>query len=248
MANSRFEYVREFERYREGSLMPNTWIVVRVDGNGFSDFVKKHGFKKPMDQRGVDLMEECAALLCHKFRDVRLAFGQSDEYSFVLPKSCQLWKRREAKILSSFASYFASCFVFLWTRYFPNVALLEPPTFDSRCVCFPSDLNLRDYLSWRQADTHINHLLNSCFWALVQHQNKSPKEAQMAINGTSSAEKHEILFQSGINYNNEPAQWRKGTTLYWSAKTATEKSALARAYVDIIGEEFWKENGFLLRN
>lgn len=36
MAKSRFEYVREFESYTDPSLLPNTWIVVRVDGNGFT--------------------------------------------------------------------------------------------------------------------------------------------------------------------------------------------------------------------
>ena len=27
-----------------------------------------------------------------------------------------------------------------------------PPTFDARVVLYPSEQNLRDYLSWRQAD------------------------------------------------------------------------------------------------
>lgn len=30
--------------------------------------------------------------------------------------------------------------------------LQYPPTFDCRLVCYPSEKNLRDYLSWRQAD------------------------------------------------------------------------------------------------
>jgi tRNA(His) guanylyltransferase len=33
MANSKYEYVRDFEI--DDSLLRNTWIVVRIDGRGF---------------------------------------------------------------------------------------------------------------------------------------------------------------------------------------------------------------------
>ena len=33
MAKSRFEYVKLFEK--DDSLLPNTWIIVRLDGRGF---------------------------------------------------------------------------------------------------------------------------------------------------------------------------------------------------------------------
>jgi tRNA(His) guanylyltransferase len=34
MANSRFEYVKAFEQ--SDKLLQNTWIVVRIDGRGFT--------------------------------------------------------------------------------------------------------------------------------------------------------------------------------------------------------------------
>ena len=244
MANTKFQYVRDFER--ETCLLQSTWLVIRVDGNGFSDFVKAHKLEKPMDQRGVDLMVACARAVCRTYRDVRLAFGQSDEFSFVLGRDSMLWKRREAKLVSCFASLFASSFVFLWKDFFPNQPLLEAPSFDARAICFPLDRHLRDYLSWRQADTHINHLLNCCYWALVDKKKMEPAEAQRTINGTTSAQKHEILFDSGINYNNQPEQYRKGTVLFWTRKTPETKSVLEQASVDIIQDDFWKENAHLL--
>jgi hypothetical protein len=36
MANSKYEYVKDFER--EDVLMRNTWIVVRIDGRGFHKY------------------------------------------------------------------------------------------------------------------------------------------------------------------------------------------------------------------
>lgn len=35
--NCRYEYVRNFER--DEILLPNTWIVVRIDGRGFHKYV-----------------------------------------------------------------------------------------------------------------------------------------------------------------------------------------------------------------
>lgn len=56
MANSRFEYVKKFEL--DDSLLPDTWIVVRLDGRGFHKFSDVHGFEKPNDVRALYLMNE----------------------------------------------------------------------------------------------------------------------------------------------------------------------------------------------
>ncbi len=44
----------------------------------------------------------------------------------------------------------------------------------------PPDATLRDYLSWRQADTHIKNQYNTCFWALVG-AGRTPQEAQAEL-------------------------------------------------------------------
>ena len=74
--------------------------------------------------------------------------------------------------------------------------------------------HLRDYLSWRQVDTHINNLYNTCFWALRQNEKVTGPEATQALCGTSSGDKNELLFSKyGINYNNEDQMFRKGTLI-----------------------------------
>lgn len=50
MANSRFDYVRNFEG--DDTILPNCWIVVRVDGKAFHKFTQKHDFDKPNDDNG----------------------------------------------------------------------------------------------------------------------------------------------------------------------------------------------------
>ena len=79
--------------------------------------------------------------------------------------------------------------------------------------------NIRDYISWRQADTHINNLYNTCFWALVLRGNETTTSAEKILNGSLSSDKNEILFSRfGINYNNEPEIFKKGSIVIRETK------------------------------
>lgn len=50
-------------------------------------------------------------------------------------------------------STFTAYYVHLWGKFFQDKELSTPlPTFDGRAVCYPAVGNLRDYMSWRQAD------------------------------------------------------------------------------------------------
>lgn len=86
--------------------------------------------------------------------DISLAYGVSDEYSFVFHKNSQLFDRRSSKLVSTVVSTFTAFYVHLWPTFFPDTPLTASPmpTFDGRAVCYPSIQNLRDYLSWRQVD------------------------------------------------------------------------------------------------
>lgn len=43
-------------------------------------FTDAHGFAKPNDERGLKLMDHAAMDLMKEYKDVVLAFGESDEY------------------------------------------------------------------------------------------------------------------------------------------------------------------------
>lgn len=43
-------------------------------------FTDAHGFAKPNDERGLKLMDHAAMDLMREYKDVVLAFGESDEY------------------------------------------------------------------------------------------------------------------------------------------------------------------------
>ena len=126
-------------------------------------------------------------------------------------------------------------------------------------VCYPSDASLRDYLSWRQADCHINNQYNVCFWALVQRGGLSREAAQARLAGTLTADKNELLFsQFSLNYAALPDAHRKGSlvrrlTAPEASKTREDGTAVMRPrtrvvvqHVDIIGDAFWRDNAALL--
>ncbi|NXW43056.1 THG1 guanylyltransferase, partial [Nyctiprogne leucopyga] len=260
MAKSKFEYVRDFEA--DDTCLPNCWIVVRLDGRNFHRFAEQHEFKKPNDDRALQLMTKCAQTVMQELEDIAIAYGQSDEYSFVFKKKSRWFKRRASKFMTHVVSQFASSYVFYWKDYFKDQKLLYPPGFDGRIVLYPSNQNIKDYLSWRQADCHINNLYNTVFWMLVQRSGLTPVQAQDRLQGTLAGDKNEILFSEfNINYNNEPLMYRKGTVLIWQkiGEVMTKKTKLPKEaeekevevtrtrtkvvplHCDIIGDQFWED-------
>ncbi|CAE7205666.1 unnamed protein product [Rhizoctonia solani] len=212
MANTRFQYVRSFEL--PDPLLPNTHLVLRIDGHAFHKFSDAHEFRKPNDERALQLMDKAAQTVMEEYPDIVLGFGESDEFSFLFKKSTKLYNRRQSKILSMLTSLFTSAYVFNWRTYFPDTELKYPPSFDGRVIVYPGKQEIRDYFSWRQADTHINNLYNTTFWALVQQGGMTAREAETRLKGTLSKDKHEILFSSfSINYNALPERFKKGSIL-----------------------------------
>ncbi|KAF9581364.1 hypothetical protein BGW38_001650 [Lunasporangiospora selenospora] len=213
MANSKYEYVKEFEI--DDRLLPNVYVLVRIDGKGFHKFSAAHEFHKPNDIRALNLMNHAARCVMHELEDILIAFGESDEYSFLFRRSTDLYQRRSAKIVSTVVSLFTSAYVYYWGDYFTDSKRpLYPPVFDGRAVLYPTEVEVKDYFAWRQADTHINNLFNTSFWALVEKGGLSPKAAEVRLSGTDSKEKNEMLFtEFNTNYSKLPAIFRKGSVL-----------------------------------
>ncbi|GAA5823176.1 hypothetical protein JCM5353_005805 [Sporobolomyces roseus] len=219
MAGSRFEYVKKFEL--PDPLLPSTFFIIRLDGKGFHGFSKAHDFAKPNDTNALNLMNEAAKRVMGG-RELNgecvMAYGESDEYSFVFKSGCQLHGRRKSKLVTLVTSIFSSAYVYLWPQYFPNSPLdfAELPVFDGRIVEYVTENEIRDYMRWRQVDTHINNLYNTCFWTLVLKGNRTARQANDELSGTISSQKQEMLHaEFGINYNNESAMFRKGSLVVW---------------------------------
>ncbi|XP_020592041.1 tRNA(His) guanylyltransferase 1-like isoform X2 [Phalaenopsis equestris] len=242
MANSKYEYVKKFEM--DDKLPACNWIIVRIDGHKFHQFSDDHDFDKPNDENALNLMNSCAVSMVEHFPDIVFAYGVSDEYS---------------KILSLSVSYFTSLYVIKWKDFFPHKGLKETPCFDGRIVLYPRAKIVRDYLSWRQVDCHINNQYNTCFWMLVK-SGKTKKEAQERLKGTLAKDKNELLFQQfGINYDKLPDIFKKGSCVYKDTVEETlkpdnggnpvkrQRQRVTVGHFNIIDDRFWDEQPNILR-
>lgn len=266
--SSKYSYLKHFEKKEH--LLPHTWMVVRIDGKGFHKFSEKHDFKKPNDIRSIELMNKAATSVMEEFPDIIFSYGQSDEYSFVIHRYSKMCGRQGNKMISSIVSLFAAVYVFHWSSLFGDVALQYCPAFDARVVLYPNNSCLRDYLSWRQADCHINNMYNTCFWALVQQGQCSRQKAEEILCGTFSKDKRAILLNRfEQNYDDEDAIFRKGTVMFREfVSGAPERglcgppgeqceasqvgrpgdrcSSITVGHFDVIRDEFWRERPWIL--
>lgn len=151
-----------------------------------------------------------------------------------------------------------------WPTYFPDVALRSTPMFDGRVVLYPTNENVIDYMKWRQADCHVNNLYNTTFWCLVLRGGRSNAEAERDLIGssrpspdctfartdppvfvgTSSADKNEIMFSRfSLNYNNEPAMFRKGSILVRYEPRQPDRRLKHPIIIhdDLIHNAFWSD-------
>ncbi|KAI3711278.1 hypothetical protein L2E82_41253 [Cichorium intybus] len=251
--NIKPEYMKLFQS--ENKLLPFTWIVIRIDGSHFHRFSDIQGFEKPNDEQALKLMNSCAVAVLEEFKDIVFAYGVSDEYSFVLKRNTQLYERRASELVSAIVSFFSSSYVMKWKEFFPKKDLKYPPNFDGRAVCYPSYEIIRDYLSWRQVDCHINNQYNTCFWMLVK-SGKTTKEAQNLLKGTQTQEKNQMLLNLfNIDYKTLPIIFRNGSSVFWDKEmTVSDNGVITKSYKKVVVEHpniiedcFWEVHPLILQ-
>jgi tRNA(His) guanylyltransferase len=183
---------------------PGAWMVIRVDGRGFSRFTENR-FEKPFDSRFSGMMTATAQALLAEFNG-RYAYTESDEISILLDPSVELFGRTVEKLVSISAGLASAAFTH---------AAGEPAHFDSRVWMGTTPDDVVDYFSWRQADATRCALNGWCYWTL-RRNGKSRQEATAALDGSSTADKNELLFRHGINFNDLPAWQRRGLGMWWT--------------------------------
>lgn len=73
-------YYRGLTDYK---LLPNSNVIVMLDGKNFSKMIKNK-FEKPFDDDFIEMMNDTAKFLCNNVQGVKFAFVQSDEISLLL--------------------------------------------------------------------------------------------------------------------------------------------------------------------
>ncbi|UBV45358.1 hypothetical protein LAJ19_19675 (plasmid) [Deinococcus taeanensis] len=204
MNNDTFEArLRALEYYHNLKIVPGAWVVLRVDGRGFSRFTQER-FDKPFDDRFGRLMVTTAQALLEEFQGI-YAYTESDEISVLFPPSWTMFDREVEKLVSLSAATASATF---------TLACGERATFDSRVWIGVTEQDVLDYFRWRQSDATRCALNGWAYWTLRQ-EGASVAEATQTLERQTTAFKNELLYQRGINFNELPAWQRRGVGLYW---------------------------------
>uniref|UniRef100_A0A453JSI6 tRNA(His) guanylyltransferase n=1 Tax=Aegilops tauschii subsp. strangulata TaxID=200361 RepID=A0A453JSI6_AEGTS len=166
--------------------------------------------------------------------------------SFVFQEKTELYQRDERLIISSCSSCFTSFYMMKWKEYFPSKELVQPPHFQVEVSCYPEPRIVCDYLSRRQSECHNRNQYTTCFWMLVK-SGEGENKAKEILKDTLPKDKNELLFQRfQMNYNNEPAMFRKGSCAYRQKVEASEDERwdVAVAHVDM-GPHFWAKHSYV---
>ena len=199
--------MRVFETAHDHCVLPGLFMVARLDGRGFTRLTKEiHQFEAPFDVRFRDMMlttAECLMTSCGF--NVTYGYTQSDEISLLFASNENSFQRKLRKLQSVLAGEASAKL---------SLELGGIAVFDCRISQLPTIDLVIDYFRWRNEDAHRNSLSAHSYW-LLRKQGKSVSEATGKIEGLSVAQKNELLFQNGINFNDLPAWQKRGSGLYW---------------------------------
>ncbi len=105
---------------------------------------------------------------------------------------------------------------------------------------------LLDYFCWRQEDSHRNSLSAYCYWTLRKN-GLSAKQATEKIDKMSVADKNELLFQYGVNYNTLPI-WQKRGIGIWNKEVRKQSfNPVTDEPVVYLRNELFVQNELMIR-
>lgn len=198
--------MRRFEQSLDRTILEGIYMVARLDGHGFTRLTKKEWkLDAPFDTRFRDAMIATMNRLMNCGFRVIYGYTESDEISLLFHINDDTFGRKERKLVSILAGEASAAF---------SMETGKRGVFDCRMVPLPQKENVIDYFRWRMEDAHRNSLNSHCYWAL-RKDGVSASEAQRQMMRLTNADKNEMLFNYGINYNTLPLWQRRGVGAYF---------------------------------
>jgi tRNA(His) guanylyltransferase len=198
--------MRVFETAADYCVLPELFMVARLDGRSFTRLTKEVcQFAAPFDERFRDLMVATTeSLMTCGFR-ILYGYTESDEISLLFAADEKQFGRKLRKYNSTLAAEASARF---------SLLLGQVATFDCRISQLPTVSLVVDYFRWRSEDAGRNALNAWCYWTL-RKEGLTQTAATAKLVGLSIAQKNELLFERGINFNDVPAWQKRGVGLYW---------------------------------
>ncbi len=199
--------MRVYETAHDICVMPEIYMVARIDGRSFTRLTKEiHKFKAPFDEVFRDYMIETMKHLMNCGFKVIYGYTESDEISLLFELQENTFSRKHRKYNSVLAGEASAKF---------STLLGSVGAFDCRLCELPNAKLVVDYFRWRNEDAFRNALNAHCYWTLRQ-DGFSKVAATKRIERISVADKNELLFTYGINFNELPNWQKRGIGIYWA--------------------------------
>lgn len=213
-----------YEQVPKTRLVRRMPVAIRLDGKAFHTFTR--GFQKPFDEVLGNAMVRTMEYLCKNIQGCVFGYTQSDEITLLLidyqTLDTSAWFDYEVQKMCSIS---ASMATIAFNRYFADEVvkwhMKQLPTediqklwslycekangfgamFDSRVFNIPKE-EACNLVYWRQLDATRNSI------QMVGQANFSHKDLQ----GCSCSVIQDMLHeQKGINWNDFPTRWKRGT-------------------------------------
>lgn len=198
---------------------PGMPLLARLDGRAFHSFTR--GLSRPFDERLSLCMIETTKFLIDELH-AQIGYTQSDEISLLwyvpLNGPAQYpFNGRYQKLASVLAGLASAKFIKELNDKLPEKSSLTP-CFDSRVWQVPTLQDALDVFIWREDDA----IKNSISMAASAHF------SDRQLHGKHSSEKREMLAEKGIQWNDYPVYFKRGTYLQrqTSERTLSEEERL----------------------
>ena len=182
-------------------LMPLLPVLARIDGRTFHSFTR--GMGRPFDTDFSACMVDTAIALVQD-TGACMGYTQSDEITlawYANNHKSQIWfGGRVAKMTSQLAAQATLIFYRAVMKRMPQYAE-RLPTFDARVWNVPNRAEGANVFLWREWDATKNSLSMA---AAAHYSHKQ-------LHGKNSRQKHDMLFEAGVNWNDYPACFKRGT-------------------------------------
>lgn len=182
-------------------LIPKLPVLARLDGRCFRSFTR--GLARPYDERLSNLMIETTKFLVEE-TDALMGYTQSDEITLSWYSerydSKVFFDGRTQKMTSILASLTSSFFNKNLETYLPEKKN-KLPVFDCRVWNVPTLEEAANCFLWREQDATKNSISMSA-QSLYSHKELMNKH---------SGDMMEMLFAKGVNWNDYPAFFKRGT-------------------------------------
>lgn len=189
-------------RETDRTAMPRLPIYARLDGRCFHAFTR--GMERPFDPMMSEAMVELTKFLVAETHPL-IGYTQSDEISLAWwatkPETQMPFGGRFFKLASCLASLATARFMALAQERWPPAVVGRLPTFDCRVFSLPTPDELANAFLWRERDATKNAV------SMAARAYYGPA----ALHGKSAPEMQEMLWQKGVNFNDYPAFFKRGT-------------------------------------